>query len=370
MCEHRVESKGNEAAREENNPAAADLERLGKMTGPLLAWYKADGRKLPWREKPEPYKIWISEIMLQQTRIEMVKPYFDRFMRELPDVKSLAEAEDDRLMKLWEGLGYYNRARNLKKAAGVIVREYGGVMPSEYRELKKLPGIGCYTAGAIASIAYGEAVPAVDGNVMRVLSRILASREDIGKPAVRKKAESMLEKIMPEEDAGAFNQGIMELGEVICVPNGRPRCGECPVRKDCLAAELCLTEELPVKAPPKKRRIEKRTVCILEHGDQVSLSRREDTGLLASLYELPNVEGHLVPKQLCSAFHLREDQVVSIEKLPDAKHIFSHVEWHMAGYRIIMEGELPKDLITAKKEELKTIYPLPNAFGRYTKLIK
>ena len=167
----------------------ADVKRLERVAYPLLTWYKENGRDLPWRREPNPYKVWISEIMLQQTRIEAVKPYFDRFMKELPDVAALAAVDDDRLMKLWEGLGYYNRARNLKKAADVIVREYGGVMPPQYLELKKLPGIGCYTAGAIASIVFGEAVPAVDGNVLRVLSRILASREDIGKASVKKRAE-------------------------------------------------------------------------------------------------------------------------------------------------------------------------------------
>lgn len=347
-----------------------EAERLRRMAVPLLAWYKENGRDLPWRRDPDPYKVWVSEIMLQQTRIEAVKPYFDRFMKALPDVAALAAVEDDRLMKLWEGLGYYNRARNLKKAADVIVREYGGVMPPQYLELKKLPGIGCYTAGAIASIVFGEDVPAVDGNVLRVLSRILASREDIGKPSVRKKAEGLLKEVMPAGEAGAFNQGLMELGETVCVPNGGPKCGECPVRQVCLAREQCLTGELPVKAPPKKRRIEKRTVCIIEHGSQVGLCRREDTGLLASLYELPNMEGHWNEKQILEMFHLKEDQVSSIERLPNAKHIFSHVEWHMAGYRVKMAGELPNGLIAAEKEELKTIYPLPNAFSRYTKLIK
>ena len=344
--------------------------RLERMSAPLLAWYKENKRDLPWRIEPNPYKVWVSEIMLQQTRIEAVKPYFDRFMKELPDVAALAAVEDDRLMKLRAGLGYYNRARNLKKAADVIVREYDGVMPPQYQELKKLPGIGCYTAGAIASIVFGEDVPAVDGNVLRVLSRILASREDIGKSSVKKKAEDLLKRVMPKGEAGDFNQGLMELGETICVPGGIPKCGECPVSRICLARESGLACELPIKAPPKKKKIEKRTVCILEHKDLVGLCRREDTGLLASLYELPNAEGHWNQKQLCQVFHLKEDQVVSIEQLPDAKHIFSHVEWHMIGYRIKVEGELPKGLIAAKKEELKTIYPLPNAFSRYTKLIK
>lgn len=348
----------------------ADLERLRSVNAPLLAWYHANARALPWRENPEPYRVWVSEIMLQQTRIEAVKPYFDRFMAELPDVSDLAFVEDDRLMKLWEGLGYYNRARNLKKAAEQIVREYGGSMPSHYHQLVKLPGIGSYTAGAIASIAFGEAVPAVDGNVLRVLSRVLASREDVLKQSTKKKIEGMLTETMPGKDAGSFNQGIMELGETVCVPNGKPRCEECPLQCLCLASQRGLTDEIPIKTPPKKRRYEERTVCILEYEEQVGIRKREAAGLLASLYELPNVEGHLKPEQLAEAFGLDPVSVVSCEALPEARHVFSHVEWHMKGYRIRMGQELPKAYIAAKKEELKTIYPLPNAFGRYTKLIK
>ena len=346
------------------------LSSLDRIAEPLLAWYDRGRRILPWRESPTPYHVWISEIMLQQTRVEAVKPYYDRFMKALPDIAHLAQAKDEELLKLWEGLGYYNRVRNMKKAARMIMEEYGGVMPEEYEDLLRLPGIGSYTAGAVSSIACGRRAPAVDGNVLRVLSRILASREDIGKASVKKRAEEMLRRIMPAGEAGAFNQGLMELGETVCVPNGSPKCEECPVKKECLARELGLTGELPVKAPPKKRRIEKRTVCIMEQEDQVALCRREDTGLLASLYELPNVEGHWSLEQLSRVFHFREDQVISAEQLPDAKHVFSHVEWHMIGYRIKVGKGLPKGLIAAKKEELKTIYPLPNAFSRYTKLIK
>lgn len=350
-------------------PQMTDLERLRSVNEPLLKWYCLNARELPWRENPLPYRVWISEIMLQQTRIEAVKPYFERFMKELPDVTDLAKVEEDRLMKLWEGLGYYSRARNLKKAAEQIVNEYGGQMPSCYQQLVKLPGIGSYTAGAIASIAYNETVPAVDGNVLRVLSRVLASREDILKQSVKKRMEVMLRETMPKE-AGAFNQGIMELGETICIPNGKPRCEECPLMQLCLACQEKLTDEIPFKTAPKKRRCEDRTVCILEYHNQIGIRKRKATGLLASLYELPNVEGYLKPEQLAEAFGLDSEAIISCEPLPAAKHIFSHVEWHMAGYRIRLGRELPKTYISVQKEELKTIYPLPNAFGRYTKLIK
>ena len=345
-------------------------QRLQAMNRPLLAWYGEHARILPWREDPQPYRVWISEIMLQQTRVEAVKPYFERFMRELPTVNRLAAVPEDRLMKLWEGLGYYNRAKNLKRAAGIIVEEYGGVMPSDFDELLKLPGIGSYTAGAIASIAYGAAVPAVDGNVLRVLSRILASREDILKQSTKRWMESELRETMPKDGAGSFNQGLIEIGAIVCVPNGQPKCGECPLSSLCLARREGTIGEIPVKTPPKKRRIEDRTVCILEYQDRVGLRRRPDTGLLASLYELPNAEGHLKKEELGKAFGLDSARMISVEPLPEAKHIFSHIEWRMIGYRIRLRDGIPPGYLDVEKEQLKTGYPLPNAFGRYTKLIK
>lgn len=354
----------------EREDAPLDLdERLRAMNRPLLAWYEEHARILPWREDPKPYRVWISEIMLQQTRVEAVKPYFERFMSALPDVSSLASVSDDRLMKLWEGLGYYNRARNLKKAACMVMEQYGGEMPAEYEELLKLPGIGSYTAGAIASIAYGKPVPAVDGNVLRVISRVTASREDILKASTKKWMEEHLQRTMPQERASHFNQGLIEIGAIVCVPNGAPKCAECPLASICLASKQGLTGEIPVKTPPKKRRIEERTVCILEHGSQVGIRKRQDSGLLASLYELPNVEGHLKPGDLYEAFGLREDSVEEISILPEAKHIFSHVEWRMTGYRVLLKNTIPQAYISVEKDDLKTVYALPNAFGRYTKLI-
>ena len=354
----------------EREPGSLETDaRLKAMNRPLLAWYESHARILPWRENPEPYRVWISEIMLQQTRVEAVKPYFERFMEALPDVTALASVEDDRLMKLWEGLGYYNRARNLKKAAQIIEAEYGGRMPSKYEELLKLPGIGSYTAGAVASIAFGHPVPAVDGNVLRVISRVLASRADILKASTKRWMEEHLRETMPKEAASHFNQGLIEIGAIVCVPNGQPRCGECPLHSICLARQQGLLDEIPVKTPPKKRRIEERTVCILEHGNQVGIRKREDTGLLASLYELPNVEGYLKPEELSEAFGFEPELVAELEPLPEAKHIFSHVEWHMRGYRIRLSGSLPESCISVEKSRLKDVYPLPNAFARYTKLI-
>lgn len=345
-------------------------ERLLAINRPLLAWYEEHARVLPWREDPRPYRVWVSEIMLQQTRVEAVKPYFEHFMNALPSVADLAAVTDDRLMKLWEGLGYYSRAKNLKKAAGVIMEEYGGEIPSDFEELLKLPGIGSYTAGAIASIAYGQAVPAVDGNVLRVLSRVLGSRADILKASTKKWMETELRTVIPAEAASHFNQGLIELGAIVCVPNGQPRCGECPLATLCLARREGLTEEIPVKTPSKKRRIQERTVCIIEYEGKVALNRRNESGLLASLYELPNVEGYLESGQLGEAFGLDEGAIALVEELPKAKHIFSHVEWHMVGYRVKLGDAIPPSYIIVEKEELKSVYALPNAFGRYTKLIK
>ena len=345
------------------------MERLRAINRPLIAWYENCARTLPWREDPQPYFVWISEIMLQQTRVEAVKPYFQRFIQNLPNIKSLAEAQEEDLLKLWEGLGYYNRARNLKKAAVMIGKEYQGEMPSEYEELLQLPGIGSYTAGAIASIAFGKREPAVDGNVLRVISRITASRDDISKASTKRVIENELRQTMPGDDASRFNQGLIEIGAIVCVPNGQPRCQECPLESICLAKRWNLIDEIPVKIPPKGRRIEKRTVCIVEYGSCVGLHRREDTGLLASLYELPNVEGALSAEDVPKAFGLEEDTVERVEPLPGAKHIFSHAEWHMTGYRVLLKKALPKMYIAAEKEDLKRVYALPNAFGRYTKLI-
>lgn len=344
--------------------------RLLAVNRPLLAWYESHARVLPWREDPQPYRVWISEIMLQQTRVEAVKPYFERFMQALPDVEALASVEDDRLMKLWEGLGYYNRARNLKKAAVLVMEQYGGRMPSQYEELIKLPGIGSYTAGAISSIAFGQAVPAVDGNVLRVISRVLASYEDILKQSTKTWMENLLRETMPASRASHFNQGLIEIGAIVCVPNGEPKCGACPLESLCLAKARGLIGELPVKTPAKKRRVEERTVCILEYRDQVAIHKREEHGLLASLYELPNTEGHLEQEELYEAFHLEPQAAAEITRLPAAKHVFSHVEWHMIGYRVLLNQKLPEPYLAVKKEELRTIYPLPNAFSRYTNLIK
>ena len=239
-------------------------ERLKAMNGPLLFWYQGHARILPWRDNPTAYQVWISEIMLQQTRVEAVKPYFSHFLEVLPDVRTLAQVEEEKLLKLWEGLGYYNRARNLKKAAEIVVRDYEGKLPASYEELLKLPGIGSYTAGAIASIAYGIPVPAVDGNVLRVISRVLAEEEDIRKQSIKHRIEDHLKETMPKNQASSFNQGLIEIGAIICVPNGQPKCQECPLESICLARKQGLTDRIPYKAPKKPRLLSIKKIKIRE----------------------------------------------------------------------------------------------------------
>lgn len=352
-------------------PVVLESPRLREAVEPVIQWYRENHRNLPWRNTRDPYRIWVSEIMLQQTRVEAVKRYYERFLSELPTVKELAEVPEDRLMKLWEGLGYYNRVRNMQKAARQVMEEYQGEFPHTYDTIRSLAGIGNYTAGAVSSFAFGIPKPAVDGNVLRVLSRILASEEDIMKAGVRSWMERAVEEVIPEQNASDFNQGLIELGALVCVPNGDPRCRECPAAGLCLAREKGIQTRLPVKAKAKARRIEKRTVLIFRDARGVAIRKRPSRGLLAGLYELPNVEGHLTGRQAADYGKSIGLMPVRVRKLEDAKHIFSHVEWHMIGYEMLVD-ELEKscgaEMIFAKKEELETVYSIPSAFESYMNL--
>ena len=343
-------------------------ERLKAAEGPLLAWYGSRARALPWREEPSPYRVWISEIMLQQTRVEAVKPYFQRFLQVFPDVETLAGAEEELLMKQWEGLGYYSRARNLQAAAKKIMEEYGGEIPDSRDELLTLPGIGSYTAGAIASIAYGVPEPAVDGNVLRVISRLLGERWDITKAAVKKQVEELVAGVMPAREASSYNQSLIETGALVCVPGGEPHCAECPLEALCMTRKEGLWKEIPYKPPKKPRRIEERTLFLIEWEGKTAIAKRPDTGLLASMYELPGCEGFLSREEAAKWLGAPE-KAEALEELPRAKHIFSHVEWHMIAYRLRLssEGEirLPEGAFLAKEEELRSVYPLPGAFQAY-----
>ena len=298
-----------------------------------------------------------------------MKPFYYRFMEALPTVRDLAEAEEDKLLKLWEGLGYYNRVRNMQKAAQQIMEEYDGHFPETYEEISKLKGIGNYTAGAISSFAFGIPKPAVDGNVMRVISRILASDEDIMKQSVKTKVEIALEKVIPADNPSDFNQGLIELGAIVCVPNGEPKCEECPVAHLCRARALGCQMELPVKKKAKERKIEERTVLVFQDGETVAIRKRPGKGLLAKMYEFPNLEGYLTMEEVvayCKSIGLSP---VFVKELPEAKHIFSHIEWHMKGYAVRvdeLEKNCSENMIFAPPEEIQKTYSIPAAFEKYT----
>jgi len=350
-------------------------ELIPEILQKLPGWYRsqADLRELPWRKSPTPYHTWLSEIMLQQTRASAVIPYYERFLASLPDIAALAACDDEALMKLWQGLGYYSRARNLKKAATIICQEHNGKIPQDFKTLLALPGIGRYTASAIGSIAFGQPWPAVDGNVLRVLSRALASTADIALPATKNSMEQALLPHYPQgETAGDLNQAFMDLGATICLPKGTPHCPRCPLEKICLAHAEGLEQELPRKSSPQKRRRENRTILLLIQGDTVALHKRPPQGLLAGLWEFPNLEGKLNKAAIKEWLQTQGLSAKHIQKLSTAKHVFSHIEWHLSGWRIeltppsdhiLQENSLPVIWVTQK--ELAEKYSLPSAFHYY-----
>lgn len=339
---------------------------LKMITQPLVQWFEKNKRPLPWREDRDPYHVWISEIMLQQTRIEAVIGYYDRFIKALPDIRSLSEIDDDTLLKLWEGLGYYSRARNLKKAAVMIMDEFGGGFPDSFEQLKKLPGVGDYTAAAIASICYNEKIPAVDGNVLRVISRITKSRENVLLPETKKKVFRQLLAVMPVE-AGAFNEALMELGEVVCLPNGSPDCVNCPVREYCAAYRENLTNEIPVRKKTVKRRKEKKSVFLIRSEDgHIAIEKRPDKGLLSGMYQLPNIEGFHDTPFLRTALEEWEIIPKTIVFDREAKHVFTHIDWYMKGYAVSTKSKCDR-FLWVTEEELYEAYPLPTAFQKLIK---
>lgn len=353
-------------------PVVLENPELYEIRKPIVDWFRKEKRDLPWRNHVNAYRVWVSEIMLQQTRVEAVKPFYHRFMEELPDVKALAEAPEDKLLKLWEGLGYYNRVRNMQKAAQQIVELYDGEFPQEYEQILGLTGIGSYTAGAISSFAFGIPKPAVDGNVLRVVSRILASDEDIMKASVKTKMEQALERVIPSDAPSDFNQGLIELGAIVCVPNGEPKCDCCPVSHICKAKQHGVQMELPVKKKAKERKIEERTVLVFQDGDAVSIRKRPKKGLLAGLYEFPNVEGHLNMDEVVEYSKSIGLTPVFVKELPDAKHIFSHIEWRMKGYAVKvdeLEKNCKEEMIFAAPEEIQKTYSMPAAFEKYTEYV-
>ena len=336
----------------------------------LCRWFEANGRPLPWRERPEPYRVWVSEIMLQQTRIEAVRGYYERVMAAFPTVEALAAADEEALLKLWEGLGYYSRARNLKKAAERVAADHGGRLPETAAELKKLPGIGDYTAGAIASIACGQPEPAVDGNVLRVLSRLLASAEDVLQAPVRRRFTEALRAVYPAgREAGLATQGLMELGETVCLPNAAPLCLLCPLVSLCRGRAEGEPERYPVRSAKKPRRVEERTVLLLSAGELWAVTKRPETGLLAGLWEFPNLPGFLDEAALRARLAEQGGELLSLASCGEAKHLFTHVEWRMRGCRV--EAAAPfGPWRWEPAETILTGLALPSAFRVFRKKLE
>ena len=326
----------------------------------LLPWYEQNKRDLPWRQDREPYHIWVSEIMLQQTRVEAVKGYYTRFLAALPDIPALAACDDDALHKLWEGLGYYSRVRNLKKAAQQIVSAYGGVFPRDYGSVRGLPGIGPYTAGAVCSIAFDLPTPAVDGNVLRLVSRLRDDDRPIDDPKVKQEVTQALGEVYPRE-AGAFTQALMELGATLCGPNREPQCEMCPCRALCLGCRRGTAKDLPVKAPKRAKRVEEKTVYILRCGDRYALRKRPNKGLLAGLWEFPNIPGRFSPEEALKELEALGIQPKQLEKAVSRKHLFTHIVWDMTGIYAEAESEAPGfTWLTAP--EIEASAALPTAF--------
>ena len=404
----------------------------------LLRWYDVNRRVLPWREDPAPYHVWLSEIMLQQTRVEAVKGYYDRFLKVLPDIRSLAAADEDTYLKLWEGLGYYSRVRNLHKGAVTVMEEYGGEMPRTSAELIRIPGIGPYTAAAIASIAFGECIPAIDGNLLRVFARLTRYEEDIKTEAAKKAAYEFYLAAMTKllqldeaaetakaaaakeaastwrpsekegksnDDSGAdtlcheqkgrnipgdVNQALMDLGATVCLPNAKPLCSECPFAGCCEAHAAGRETEYPLRQEKKERKQEKLTVFLIHDAEKIALRKRPAKGLLAGLYEFPNTPGHLSEKEALQYVQKIGFPPLRIKKLPEAKHIFTHKEWHMTGYEILADelagyadepGGSSEDkskkpaakagsgIFLAEINEIRDVYSVPSAFAAYSSLL-
>ena len=335
---------------------------LRKLPGVLIPWYRAHKRDLPWRQTREPYKIWVSEIMLQQTRVEAVKGYYARFLERLPDIASLAACDDDELHKLWEGLGYYSRVRNLKKAARVIVESHGGIFPSDYASVRALPGIGDYTAGAVCSIAFNLPTPAVDGNVLRVLSRLRADEEPIDLPAVKKRVQAELAEIYPTDCPGEFTQALMELGATLCGPNWEPQCSECPCSKFCKGREDW--KKYPVKLPKKEKKQENRTLFLLHCGEKWAIEKRPNKGLLAGLWQFPNESGHFTAAEAIAWAEEKGLHPRNVERSIHRNHIFTHIRWDLRGW--FLEVDEPAGCFTwLTLQEIDEQTALPTAFRQF-----
>lgn len=330
----------------------------------LCAWYDAGHRELPWRQDTRPYPVWLSEIMLQQTRVEAVKGYYARFLRELPTIEALSRCPPDRLTKLWEGLGYYSRVRNLQKAAQVIQDTYGGRFPETFEAVRALPGIGDYTAGAICSICFGLPTPAVDGNVLRVLSRVMEDEAPITNQKTKNACREALVPVYQNGPRGTLTQALMELGAVVCVPNGAPRCESCPLREICLANLHGTQDKFPVKEAKRPKREEHRTVFVLQCEDALAVRKRPGKGLLAGLWELPNVEGTLPAEQALAFAEEAGCAPFELQKSVERTHVFTHIIWKMRCYYLLCREKSP-EFVWAGAERRRTDVALPTAFRMF-----
>ena len=334
----------------------------GLLPQRLLAWYDSNARTLPWRIDKDPYRVWISEIMLQQTGVAVVKDYYARFLAVFPTIEALAAADEQKVLKLWEGLGYYSRARNLMKTAQVIIRDDGGRFPETYEEILKLPGIGPYTAGAIASICFDQPAPAVDGNVVRVIARIAGIYSEVSN-AIKKSITASLKAIYPADRRGDFTQSLMELGAVVCIPNGAPKCASCPVSDLCIAHRDGTVMSLPVKKQKQPKKQQEFTVFLLSCGDSIALWRRGDSGLLAGLWELPNIPGILTDTEavaLAAEWGARPSALLRSSR---RSHVFTHIKWDMVCYYIDCAAQANR-FMWASRRQLSVMYPLPTAFKK------
>lgn len=330
----------------------------------LCAWYDAGHRELPWRQDTRPYPVWLSEIMLQQTRVEAVKGYYARFLRELPTIEALSRCPPDRLTKLWEGLGYYSRVRNLQKAAQVIQDTYGGRFPETFEAVRALPGIGDYTAGAICSICFGLPTPAVDGNVLRVLSRVMEDEAPITNQKTKNACREALVPVYQNGPRGTLTQALMELGAMVCVPNGAPRCESCPLREICLANLHGTQDKFPVKEAKRPKREEHRTVFVLQCEDALAVRKRPGKGLLAGLWELPNVEGTLPAEQALAFAEEAGCEPFELQKSVERTHVFTHIIWKMRCYYLLCREKSP-EFVWAGAERRRTDVALPTAFRMF-----
>ena len=336
---------------------------LAQLPAVLLDWYDANKRDLPWRQDREPYHVWLSEIMLQQTRVEAVKGYYARFLQKLPTIEALAACDDDALHKLWEGLGYYSRVRNLKKCAMTVMEEYGGEFPQDYYQVLALPGIGEYTAGAICSICFDQPTPAVDGNVLRVVTRLTENDTPIDVPAFKKRVNAALADVYPER-AGDFTQALMELGATVCGPNKKPDCENCPCKAFCKAGNNGTAEKYPVKSPKKQRKTEEMTAFILSCDGQFALQKRPDSGLLAGLWQFPNCSGKLETAQALSAVEAMGLNPRELLRQVERSHIFTHIRWDMRGIYLEV-ADTGGDLCWMSTERIEREAALPTAFRQF-----